>query len=106
MGNELVLILPRDVVASIKGSDINELLEDRLPKVEESLKAERETFLKRKIEKLEEKLEQLEAELEDVREFYRKALKDREIMKTELQRIQMENAELKKKMEEKRGKQR
>jgi len=50
------IILPREKFKSLKGRDVKALIEENLPKVEETLRAEREEFLREKIGKLEEKL--------------------------------------------------
>ena len=96
------IVLPRESFKALKGRDINTLLKERLPKVEETLRAELEEVLREKITKLEEKLREMEGDVEELREFYGKALKDKEFMMAERERLRNENAELRAKVEEKR----
>ena len=99
---KIEVILPRERFKALKGKDINALLRENLPKVEETLMAGREEFLREKIARLEEKLQKMEGEIGELREFYEKALRDKELMMVERDRLRKENAELRAKFEEKR----
>lgn len=81
--NEIRIVLPREKFKSLNGRDLEALIKEHLPKVEEMLKAEREEILGEKVKALEEKLPEMESELEELREFYEKALRDREFMVAE-----------------------
>jgi len=96
------MILPRDNFKALKGQDVDGIIRKNLPRVEETLKAKREEFLREKVEKLEEKLREMEGDIEELKEFYGKALKDRALMMAERDRLRRENAELRAKVEEKR----
>ncbi len=102
--NEILISLPKKKFKALKDRDINALIEENLPKVEDTLKTEREEFLREKVSKLEEKLHEMEAGIEELREFYEKALKDKDLMTAELERLRRENAELKARFEEERWK--
>ncbi|WP_297487322.1 hypothetical protein [Thermococcus sp.] len=98
---EIEIVLPRESFKALKGKDLNALLRENLPKTEETLRAEREEFLREKIAGLEERLLEMRG-LQELREFYEKALKDKEFMMAERDRLRKENAELREKFEEKR----
>nr|WP_297508889.1 hypothetical protein [Thermococcus sp.] len=100
--SEILIVLPKESFKALKGKDINALLRENLPKAEETLKAEREEFLRKKITKLEEKLHKMEAEIRELREFYERALRDKELMMAERDRLRKENAELKAELERKK----
>ena len=100
--SEIPIVLPKGKFKALKGQDVRELLRKNLPKAEETLKAEREEFLREKMAKLEEKLREMEGEVGELREFYEKALGDKELMMAERDRLRKENAELKAKVDEKR----
>ena len=100
--SEIVIVLPKERFKALKGKDINALLRENLLKVEGTLMAEREGALLEKMAKLEEKLREMEGDIEELREFYGKALKDKEFMMAERERLRNENAELRAKVEEKR----
>ena len=93
--SEILIVLPKGRFKTLKGKDINALLKERLIEVENTIRAEREEFLRKKITKLEEKLHKMEAEIGELREFYERALMDREFMMAERDRLRNENAELK-----------
>ncbi|WP_456366778.1 hypothetical protein [Thermococcus sp.] len=95
------IFLPRESFKALKGRDINKLLRERLPKVERTLRAEREEFLREKIAGLEERLLKM-GELQELREFYEKALRDRELMMAERDKLRKENAELREELEGKK----
>ncbi len=99
--SEILIVLPKESFKALKGKNISALLRENLPKTEETLRAEREEFLREKIAGLEERLLKMEG-LQELREFYEKALRDREFMIAERDRLRRENAELKEKFEEKR----
>lgn len=101
--SKVVLILPKEKFKSLKGKDVKAIIEGNLPKVEDTLKAEHEEFLREKIGKLEEKLEKMRSEIDELREFYGKALRDREFMMVERNKLRKENEELRKKLEENRN---
>ncbi|ACS33693.1 Conserved hypothetical protein [Thermococcus gammatolerans EJ3] len=101
--SDVVIVLPREKFKSLKGKDIRALIERNLPKVEETLRAEREEFLREKIGKLEEKLREMEGQLNELREFYKKALRDKELMMAERDKLRKENEELRKRLDEKRS---
>ncbi len=98
---EIEIVLPRESFKALKGKDLNALLRENLPKTEETLRAEREEFLREKIAGLEERLLEMRG-LQELREFYEKALNDKEFMMAERDRLRKENAELREKFEEKR----
>jgi len=98
---KMEVTLSRGGFKALKGKDINALLRKRLPKAEGTLRAEREEFLREKIAGLEERLLRMKG-LQELREFYEKALKDRELMMAELDRLRKENAELRAELERKK----
>ncbi|ASJ11024.1 hypothetical protein A3L12_06760 [Thermococcus sp. P6] len=97
-----VVTLDRERFRALKGKNVEEILRDNLKRVEETLMAEREEELLERKGKLEEKLETMLKEVEELREFYRKALADKEFMMAERERLALENADLRKKVEAKR----
>jgi len=101
--SEVIVILEREKFKELKGRDVVSLILQNLPKVEKTLEAEREEFLREKIGKLKERLERMNSEIEELREFYEKALRDKEFMMAERDRLRVENAELRKKLEGKRN---
>ena len=100
--SEIVIVLPKERFKALKGKDINALLRENLLKVEGTLMAEREGALLEKMAKLEEKLREMKGDIEELGEFYKKALRDKELMMAERDRLRKENAELRAKVEEKR----
>ena len=100
--DEVEVKLPREKFKEIKRKDVNTALQENLPKVEETLRAERERFLRERIARLEEKLRGMEAEIEELKEFYEKALKDKKTMMAERDRLRKENAKLREKLEGKK----
>ncbi|WP_297091333.1 hypothetical protein [Thermococcus sp.] len=100
--NKIRIVLPREKFKALRGKDIASLLHESLPRVEDTLKAEREEVLLERTAKLEEKLMEMEGEIEELREFYEKALRDKEFMMAERGRLRKENTALRAKVEEKR----
>ncbi|WP_010477449.1 hypothetical protein [Thermococcus zilligii] len=100
---KIEVFLSSERFKALKGKDISALLRENLPGAEETLKAEREELLRGKIAKLEEKLREMEGEIGELREFYQKALRDRELMIAEREELRKENAELGAKVGEKKS---
>jgi len=102
--SEIRIVLEKERFRGLRGADINALLRERLPKVEETLQAELEEVLLKRLKKLEEKLDGIEEEIAELREFYEKALADKELLRAECDRLRAENEEFRRKVAEKRGK--
>lgn len=101
--SEIVVVLPKEKFKTLKGRDIEGFIRGNLLKAEETLKAEREEYLREKLRKLEEKLSEIEDQLDELREFYEKAKADKEkflAVRNELRGG--ENEKLRKELEEKK----
>ncbi|RLF89838.1 hypothetical protein DRN43_02950 [Thermococci archaeon] len=81
---------------------IVELIRENLPRVELTLKAEKEEFLIGQRKKLKEKIREMEEELKELERFYEMAVEDRETMMKLKEQLEMENAQLRRELEEKR----
>ncbi|NJF24983.1 hypothetical protein [Thermococcus sp. Bubb.Bath] len=101
MDDEMTVVLSKEKFKALKGRDIEELIRDNLAKTEESLKADREEHLRKKLKRLEEKFSEMEGQLNELREFYEKAKKDKEKFMAVRGELREENERLRKELEEK-----
>ncbi|AFK22621.1 hypothetical protein [Pyrococcus sp. ST04] len=99
----ITITVPRELFKKLKSIDIERVIRENIPKVEETFVAEYIEHLVKKRERLEEKLHEMEKSLARIEEFYKKALSDNELMKLERNRLREENKILKRELMLKRS---